>query len=239
MVLPFRRLENVRRQAFAAWVLLAILAVVPLFGAPQSRDQKENHQSAGDLLQQAGAKKKSKEFPEAVALYSQVLDGKLFGSPIEQLVALYGRGEAHLELGAYNRAVEDLTSALELMPKITKGLADYKAQAYFERGRAYDGLVFLEKAVADYTQCIILDPEYIRAYNNRAVAHYKLKKYREAIADANEYLKRDSGWPEAYYVRGGSKIELMDRSGITDLKIAAGMGHKYAQEALRKAGINW
>lgn len=95
----------------------------------------------------------------------------------------------------------------------------------------------LNRAIDDYTRTISLDQNYVKAYNNRAVVYYKIGKYKEAIEDCNKYLTFDKKWPDIYYIRALSKIELRDNSGIDDLRIAAGMGHKYAQEALREAGI--
>jgi tetratricopeptide (TPR) repeat protein len=217
----------------------ALTFLASLYALPTRAAEKDSHELAEDLLRQGQTKIDSKEYPEAVAIYGKILGEELVKSPSGRLDALYGRGSAQLELHNYNKAIEDFTAALEILYRFNGDTSSKKSAIHFARARAYDELGHLEKAVDDYTKCIVLDSDFPRAYNNRAVAYYKLKNYQEAISDTNQYLKRDQNWPEAYYVRGISKIELRDRSGITDLKIAAGMGHKYAQEALRQAGIDW
>ncbi len=157
---------------------------------------------------------------------------------IDHAEAAYMRGEAHFSSGRFRKAVGNYSTAIEILGR-HKGLDDYKGQFYFKRGLAYDRLEQHQEAISDYTHCIALNPEIIIAYNNRSVANFKLRRYRDAISDANNYLKHDQKHAEMYAIRGFSKVIMKDPKGLVDLKIAAGMGHKLAQDALRHAKIQW
>jgi len=176
---------------------------------------------------------------ESLAQTNQQFERRSYNAvDIERAAAAYKRGQAYFSAGQFHKAVDDYSTAIEILERY-KGLDDYKGEFYFNRGLAYDRLGQLQKAVNDYTLCLARSPGYIRAYNNRAVANYKLRRYSDAIADANSYLKDDQQHPEMYAIRGLAQIDMGNRQGIVDLKIAAGMGHKLAQDALRQAGIQW
>ena len=213
-------------------LLLSALLCIPFTAVAETDVPKE----AQDLLAQANSKEKVGDFRGAASIYDQILDPMTLKTPKQRQAALYKRGQAEVELHAYDKAIQDFSRTLALLD-LGKGSSNELAQVYYERGLVHDEMGHFDKAIADYTMCLDFDPGHGRAYNNRAVANYKSEKYREAIADAESYLTLDSTWPEAYFVRGVSKVSLKDRSGIDDLKTAAQMGHPLAKEALQKAGI--
>ncbi len=179
----------------------------------------------------------SGQYQQAIDIYSRIIT--INSEDIADLVAYIKRAEAYLELENPNAAIKDYTKAIELITPL-KDFDEYHADFLFRRGLVYDSLGNLLKAVEDYSKVIEMNPDdALRAYNNRAVALSKLGKHKEAIKDCNHYISRDQKWAVIYYVRGVSKIELKDKSGIDDLKIAARMGHRYAQSTLIQAGINW
>jgi tetratricopeptide (TPR) repeat protein len=90
----------------------------------------------------------------------------------------------------------------------------------------------INEAISKYTKCIQLSPDFLRAYNNRAVAYYKSGQISNAIDDANAYLKEDPHHAEMYYVRGLARVDLGKAEGLTDLKLAADMGHPLAKNLL-------
>src|SRR5262249_41820524 len=57
------------------------------------------------------------------------------------------------------------------------------AQAYLQRGDNSAERHDYERAIADYTQAIHLQPDYAEAYNNRGYAYYWQGQYPNAIAD--------------------------------------------------------
>ena len=59
------------------------------------------------------------------------------------------------------------------------------------------GAMYLEKgdtlkALADYNKAIEMDPYYAPAYGNRAILHYQMDDYKDALADLNEALRLDT-----------------------------------------------
>jgi len=64
-----------------------------------------------------------------------------------------------------------------------------EAVDYLNRGNIkYDDKQY-SLAIVEYNQAIQMQPDFVDAYNNRAMAQLKLRKYTEAIADANEVIK--------------------------------------------------
>jgi len=62
------------------------------------------------------------------------------------------------------------------------------AEEFFNRGKTYYDEDDYDKAIADYTQAIRLDPDYSRPYANRGNAYACKKDYDRAIADYNKAI---------------------------------------------------
>jgi tetratricopeptide (TPR) repeat protein len=60
------------------------------------------------------------------------------------------------------------------------------------------------RAIADYTQAIMLDPNNTLAFNNRGNAYYAEKGCDRAIADYTEAIRLDSKLASAYTGRGNA-----------------------------------
>ena len=110
-----------------------------------------------------------------------------------------------------DKAIVDSSEAIRLDP--TDPLA------YFNRGRAYDsrGAYYkanlgssgrqkqqddYNKAVADFTEAIQLNPDYAGAYRHRGNAHYYESEHDKAIADFSEAIRIEPENPASYYSRG-------------------------------------
>jgi formylglycine-generating enzyme required for sulfatase activity/Flp pilus assembly protein TadD len=65
-----------------------------------------------------------------------------------------------------------------------------------------------DKAIADYTRDIKLDPKSAFAYNKRGFTYIKLKQYDKAIADFNRAIELDPKLAVAYNNRGNTYVEL-------------------------------
>jgi tetratricopeptide (TPR) repeat protein len=66
-------------------------------------------------------------------------------------------------------------------------MADAKdALAFNSRGAAYQSKGDLDKAIADYSQAIVLKPDYAAAYENRARAFVGKGDYTRAVADVTK-----------------------------------------------------
>ena len=59
-----------------------------------------------------------------------------------------------------------------------------------------------DKAIADYTEAIRLDPKFAQAYNNRGGTYYGKGEFDKAIADFSEAIRLNPKYAHAYYNRG-------------------------------------
>jgi tetratricopeptide (TPR) repeat protein len=86
------------------------------------------------------------------------------------------RGRAYMELGRYQRALEDFNRATDLQP-------DY-ADTYSNRGMAYAKLGMYQNAIADLNEAIRLSPFYADYYARRAMVYLTQKNNQQGCADA-------------------------------------------------------
>ena len=76
-------------------------------------------------------------------------------------------------------------------------------------------------AIDDYTQAILLNPDYDIAYYNRANAKMSIKDYKGALTDYNKAIEIDKMLLDAYINRAILKYEMKDYEGeITDYRLA-------------------
>ena len=107
----------------------------------------------------------------------------------------FNRGSAYYVNGQYDKAIADLSKAIELNPK--------DAKAYYNRGLAYGkGKGQFDKAIADFTKAIELDPTDANAYIGRGVAWGKKGVYDRAISDCNKAVELNPTNATAYNNRG-------------------------------------
>ena len=83
------------------------------------------------------------------------------------------------------------------------------AIAYYNRGNDYQAKGEHDKAIADYTESIKLDPQ-ASAYNNRGFSYSRTGKLDLAIADYDQTLKLKPDHQFAYYNRGWAYSEKGD-----------------------------
>jgi tetratricopeptide (TPR) repeat protein len=83
--------------------------------------------------------------------------------------------------GAHDRAIDDFTKALELMPG--------DPGALYNRGLAYMYKRFFILAIHDFDEAIHLNPENGDAYRNRAIAYVATDSYEPAVRDCTEALR--------------------------------------------------
>lgn len=111
-----------------------------------------------------------------------------------------------------------------------------KSEAFYNRGINYRKIEKPNEAIKDYTSAIKIRTDYIKAYNNRAVAKISIEDYKGAIADCNQVIKLDNGQTEntgmAYYNRGLAKLSIDDIKGCDDIKKAKSLGQSVSQEIL-------
>ena len=84
------------------------------------------------------------------------------------------------------------TTAPSLITTRPSGIEPEIYIAYNARGNCLHGKGDNDRAIADYTEAIRLDPKYANAYNNRGVSLQADKgDYDRAIADYNEAIRLD------------------------------------------------
>ena len=76
------------------------------------------------------------------------------------------------------------------------------AVEHYNRGIARKAKGDLDRAIADYTEAIRLDPEYEYAYFNRGVAWSRKGDLDRAIADYDRVLRLDPKYGHAHFERG-------------------------------------
>ena len=72
------------------------------------------------------------------------------------------------------------------------------AWAYGNRGRSYRVKKDYDRAIADFSEAIRLDPKIAKAYNERGGAYYGKKDYDRAIADYSEAIRLNPKYAHAY-----------------------------------------
>lgn len=137
---------------------------------------------------------------------------------LEDAEAYVERGKSLSEEGLYLEAIDQFSAAIEMDPT--------SAEVFFLRGRSHydyavqaiveqtgvgpenapvlpdEAVEHMEKAVADYTSAIELDPQYAKAYNNRGNARASLGDEERALQDYDTALELDDSLALAYFNRG-------------------------------------
>ena len=77
------------------------------------------------------------------------------------------------------------------------------AEAYLNRGSAYREKGEYDKAIAEHTEAIRIDPNFAKAYLDRG-RDYSVEKgeFGKAFADWTEVIRIDPNNAQAYYLRG-------------------------------------
>jgi tetratricopeptide (TPR) repeat protein len=94
--------------------------------------------------------------------------------------------------GIGGEAIAACTRILALNPK--------SAEAYNNRGNAYDRKGDYDEAISDLNQAIQLDPKNTVVYNNRGYAYNGKGDYHQAISDLNQAIRLNPKY--AYAGRG-------------------------------------
>ena len=83
--------------------------------------------------------------------------------------------------------------------KPEKPTPQLSASGYFNKGlEAKD----LQEQIFYYTKAIELYPNYVHAYNNRCIAYYLNKDYKNAFKDCNKAIELSPKYPNCYNTRG-------------------------------------
>jgi len=91
-----------------------------------------------------------------------------------------------------------------------------------------------DKAIADYSKAIELNPRYAIAYHNRGFVYRKIGEYDRAILDFTKAIEIDPKYASAYYHRGHiyhykGEYEM----AWEDIKKARSLGYRIPSEFLK------
>ncbi len=78
------------------------------------------------------------------------------------------------------------------------------AIVYNNRGNAFNGMRFHDRAITDYDAAIRLDPGYANAWYNRGVAYGRTGRIDRAIADYDAAIRIDPRFAAAYFSVGNA-----------------------------------
>jgi len=108
------------------------------------------------------------------------------GSPWRSLTGAWADMYSDCTHADPDRQIRGCTQVIERGKKESR---KNRAIAYFNRGVAYRKKGEVDRAIADYTEAIALDPNDAIAYSNRGVAYKKKGDKEQAIADFRTALE--------------------------------------------------
>ena len=147
----------------------------------------------------------------------------------QKIIAYIRRGRIHSQRGNFARALADFDKAIQLEAERSAGIEQSKifskrekdpssadiqrdprpwfenlrpGAAYIDRGRTYIQQEDNDRAIADFTKAIELDPEGASAYNHRGVAYANKLDFDSAIADFDKAIQFDPLLKNAHSNRG-------------------------------------
>ena len=89
--------------------------------------------------------------------------------------------------------------------------------AFRGRGVAYGNKGDYDRAIADFTEAIRVDPKLATAFSNRGLAYEKKGSYDRAIADYNEAIRLNPIDATSFCRRGRAKLKINEQSGDADI----------------------
>lgn len=102
-----------------------------------------------------------------------------------------------------DRKIELYTKAIELNPN--------DAEAYNNRGCAYDDKGEFDKAIKDYDKAIELNPNYAKTYNNKANSYLEMGILEKALEMANIAIDKDSKRAPIYDTRADIYVAMAEK----------------------------
>lgn len=181
-----------------------------------------------DLIKDEGLKfLQDKQFDRAVEEAAKAIEiapkyGKVYAF----------RASIYYDTGQYDKAIKDINMLISLEPN-NEGHLLYRAIAYLDLGD-------FQLAIRDLDRAIELNSKYADGYSMRASVYAsKFKNYTQAIKDMDRVIelrtKADDYYSRSLYYHMG----IDENRRISDLQIAARLGHREAQNILKGKGLGW
>ena len=183
-----------------AWMLTRVTGGPPLhqltlaYSARRSLELQIPGAAYAPVRIERGAAPRLADLPAAL-LESEVLIRRHLDSRPDDPAWLHAQGRAALLQWDFDGAIRAFQTAADLGIRSPEFLVDF-ASAYFERAERLGAALDYAGAVEKLGQALAMQPYYPPALFNRAVVYGKLFQYDPAIADFEEYLRRetDAGW---------------------------------------------
>lgn len=113
------------------------------------------------------------------------------------------------------------------------------SERYMEEGNTKFKAGDFQGAIIYYTNVTYLKPDYYWAYNKRAYAKARMKKFQEAVSDYNKAIELNPTDPRLFTFRGLAKLQMKDKTGgCEDIKKGVAEGHKNAAHLPAEFGCN-
>jgi tetratricopeptide (TPR) repeat protein len=94
-----------------------------------------------------------------------------------------------------DRIIRGCTEVINGRPDLSQRLI--LPVVYHRRGTAYASKKEYDRAIADYTKAIEIDPQHVGAYNDRGIAYTNKGDYENAIADVTRAVELTRAKPTA------------------------------------------
>ncbi len=138
------------------------------------------------------------------------------------------------------RILMERDQAAEAIPLLNEVVSSVPkdAEARYQRGVAYESLDVLEKALIDYTECLLLDSDRTDALNNKAVVLAKMERFKEAAVEFTRLVDLDPQGPLAYRNRGLCYFDLGDfEKALADYAKALELAPKDASNWFQRGAV--
>ncbi len=114
--------------------------------------------------------------------------------------------QAENRISTITELLEELTllyqQQYEELPKVVSNVNEFTANDYNNRSLIYKGLQLYDKALADCTRAIKLEPQLAYAYSNRGLIYRNLHRFDEALRDCTRAIELAPQFAGVYINRG-------------------------------------
>ena len=175
------------------------------------------------LLQRGRARSSLGRHEDAVEDFSKFLSSYPLGDLLapDRALPYADRGNAYIELGEVQRAVGDLTLAIQLDPTLVS--------AFKKRGEAYNSLGKFQLAIVDFDQVIRLDAGSASSYAQQSLSYSELGAPKVAIQALDRAVQLEPDNPQLLLSRGEAYNQLGQYSrAIEDLDQAIALDPELA-----------
>jgi tetratricopeptide (TPR) repeat protein len=115
-------------------------------------------------------------------------------------------GLADRDTGGKRSSQEELLGYYTGVIEFSGGSKAELGHAFYNRGNAFYYLGVLEKAIADYSRAIVLNPDHAETFYNRANSYADLGDHERAIDDYSQAIRLKPNFDAAYYNRANSHL---------------------------------